>query len=292
MFATFRRILTACLTLAASPLAANAATVSDAMPRFVAEATADVTVPIPAPPPPPGAGAEMYTAGRYRYVVQPSLSVFLNPDTSKPHPAIVMIPGGGYAELNWRGLVLHSVAVLHSRGFTVIGVKYRLDAATESSRRADAVADVRSAMILVHQHASEWNIDPKRIGVLGQSAGANAALNFLSEAGADPASAAILPAFGVMLSPWPSGQEPGAFSFPAKTPLFIASARDDRTAPESFAAALASEAAATNPNDLFYVSETGGHSAFTIGAKPPGHDWTLEFIPWYQKLFGPLGANG
>jgi len=292
MFATIGRILTVCVALAASPFAANAAAVQGAAPPLLAEATADVTVPIPAPPPPPGIQAELYQNGRFRYVAQPSLSVFLNPDRSKPHPAILLIPGGGYGELNWRGLVLHSVAVLQSRGFTVLGLKYRLVARGIPNRRADAVADLRSAMILIHQHASEWNIDPKRIGVLGQSSGANAALNFLSEAGSDPAAASFLPAFGVLLSPWPAGQDPGAFSFSAKTPLFIASAMDDHTAPESFAAALASEAAATNPNDLFYVNQTGGHGAFTVGAKPPGHDWTIEFIPWYQKLFGPLGTSG
>jgi acetyl esterase/lipase len=246
----------------------------------------DVTLPIPAPPAPPGTPAETFVKGHFRHVSQPALYVYLNPDTTKLHPAVILCPGGSFVALDWHGVVLHNIPWFRSHGFTVLGLKYSLVAPGMARRRIEATAELERALALVRQHAAEWRINPALIGALGVSAGATTLLDVLSAATTDPAVTAVAPAFAILLSPAAAHQDISEFVFSAKTPpLFIASARDDRAAPEIFARTLAQNAQAQGANVLYYAIDQGGHGAFVIGSKLPGRDWTPTFLPWFGKIF-------
>jgi acetyl esterase/lipase len=82
------------------------------------------------------------------------------------HPAVLVFPGGGYSILAIDKEGTEVAEWLNRNGFSAFVVKYRVP-----KNRDGAFADGQRAMRLVRLHAKEWRIDPKRIGVIGFSAG-------------------------------------------------------------------------------------------------------------------------
>ena len=89
--------------------------------------------------------------------------------------AVVVFPGGGY---NILAIDLEGTEVcdwLTAAGINCVLLKYRVPGTGPYPKAPAAVEDAQRALGLVRQHAAEWGIDPKRIGVLGFSAGAHLA---------------------------------------------------------------------------------------------------------------------
>jgi acetyl esterase/lipase len=89
--------------------------------------------------------------------------------------AVVVFPGGGY---NILAIDLEGTEVcdwLNSAGVNCILLKYRVPFTGPYPKSSAALQDAQRALGLVRQHAAEWKIDPKRVGVLGFSAGAHLA---------------------------------------------------------------------------------------------------------------------
>jgi acetyl esterase/lipase len=83
------------------------------------------------------------------------------------------MPGGGHVEL-WMDHEGYNVAAyLAGHGIAVFMLKYRLARTPGSTYTVerDSLADAGRAIRLVRSRASEWHIDPDRVGVLGFSAG-------------------------------------------------------------------------------------------------------------------------
>jgi acetyl esterase/lipase len=84
---------------------------------------------------------------------------------------VVVFPGGGYSIL---AIDLEGTEVcdwLNSVGVTCVLLKYRVPDSGPYPKSSAALQDAQRAMGLVREHATEWGIDPNRIGVLGFSAG-------------------------------------------------------------------------------------------------------------------------
>lgn len=87
--------------------------------------------------------------------------------------AMVVFPGGGYEIL---AIDLQGTEIcdwLTSRGITAVLLKYRVPS-RESGPYGESTAalqDAQRAIGLVRLHATEWQIDPHKIGVIGFSAG-------------------------------------------------------------------------------------------------------------------------
>ncbi|HEY3969576.1 MAG TPA: alpha/beta hydrolase, partial [Planctomycetaceae bacterium] len=87
--------------------------------------------------------------------------------------AIIVAPGGGHRQLVWGSEGTDIAAWLNSLGVTAVVLKYRL-AQTPGYKYAvekEALADTQRAIRIVRARASEWKIDPARVGLLGFSAG-------------------------------------------------------------------------------------------------------------------------
>lgn len=85
--------------------------------------------------------------------------------------AVVICPGGGYGGLV-TGAEGHGIATwLNSHGITGIVLEYRLP----KGRAMVPLLDAQRAMRTVRSRAGEWSIDPKRIGIIGFSAGGHLA---------------------------------------------------------------------------------------------------------------------
>jgi endo-1,4-beta-xylanase len=101
-------------------------------------------------------------------VHNPSIEVHLAPPDKANGMAIIVSPGGGNTKL-MVGLEGTDIAAwLNSLGISAFIERYRL---RPYGSGTDALADTQRSIRLVRASASEWNIDPKRIGIMGFSAG-------------------------------------------------------------------------------------------------------------------------
>ena len=92
--------------------------------------------------------------------------------------AVVVIPGGGHAEL-WMDHEGYRVArFLADHGIAAFVLKYRLarQPGSHYTVEGDELADAQRAVQIVRSRAQEWHISPHRIGVMGFSAGGELAL--------------------------------------------------------------------------------------------------------------------
>lgn len=91
---------------------------------------------------------------------------------------MIVIPGGGHAEL-WMDHEGYNVAeFLNAHGVAAFVLKYRLAHENGSTYTVEgnSLPDVQRAIWLVRSRAREWGIDTERVGVMGFSAGGHLAV--------------------------------------------------------------------------------------------------------------------
>ncbi|HEX4084103.1 MAG TPA: alpha/beta hydrolase [Chthoniobacteraceae bacterium] len=107
---------------------------------------------------------------RVTNVSVPTLTIFAAPNAGGAAPAMIICPGGGYSYTVVDKEGSEIAAWLNANGITGLVLKYRAP-----HNRDGAMQDVQRALSLTRAHAAEWKIDPKRLGVIGFSAGGNLA---------------------------------------------------------------------------------------------------------------------
>jgi acetyl esterase/lipase len=108
-------------------------------------------------------------------VSAPTMTYYAPKVASGPAPAVVVFPGGGYQIL---AIDLEGTEVcdwLNGAGIACVLLKYRVPNSGPYPKSPAALQDAQRALGLVRQKAAEWKIDPKRLGVLGFSAGGHLA---------------------------------------------------------------------------------------------------------------------
>jgi len=159
-------------------------------------------------------------------VHHPSITPYLPSKENSTGAAVIVVPGGGHIEL-WMDHEGYRVAQwLSDHGVAAFVLKYRLARAKDSTYTIEGneLADIQRAIRLVRSRATEWRLDPERIGVMGFSAGGQLAALASNKydagnaAAADPIErASSRPAFQALLYPGiPQGlvltkQTPAAF---------------------------------------------------------------------------------
>ncbi|MFL5581018.1 MAG: alpha/beta hydrolase fold domain-containing protein [Gemmatimonadaceae bacterium] len=121
-------------------------------------------------------------------------------------PLVVLLHGGGW-EGGGRGSMDDEMLLLAAQGYAAATVSYRLTSAGRNVFPA-AVQDVRCAVRWLRANAARYGIDPRRVGVLGFSAGGHLAsilgvgadLGALDEGGPACAEAAESPAVQAVVS--------------------------------------------------------------------------------------------
>lgn len=238
-----------------------------------------------------------------RNVTQPTLTAYLPDPALANGTSIIVCPGGGF----------HILAIEHegnavaqwlaARGVTAFVLKYRLlptddnfvnalaDIFADRQRtmqrllpiRPFALADGNQALRLVRAHATEWGLDPHKIGVIGFSAGGRL-LATLLEAG-DPANQPNFAAF-IYGGLWEE------FPAPAKAPpLFIAAADDDAWSAPLCVRLYQLWKAGGHPAEM-HIYAKGGHGFGLRQQGLPTDQWIERFGEWLHLQGLISGAVG
>ena len=228
-------------------------------------------------------------------VSKPTLSVFKPAAEKDTGAAVLVCPGGGYHIL---ALDLEGTEVcewLNSIGVTGVLLKYRVPKRPGLEKDAVAIQDAQRAMGLVRQHAGDWGLDARRLGVLGFSAGGHlsAALSTRFERRSyAPVDAAdqlsCRPDFAVLIYPgYLSVKEQGdrvAADLPLSTntpPMFLAMSQDDPVRVENVLQFGAALQAAKVPFEL-HVYPTGGHGYGLRRTENPVTSWPDRTADWMR----------
>jgi acetyl esterase/lipase len=224
--------------------------------------------------------------------------------------AIVICPGGGYGGLVTKGEGHGIAAWLNAHGIAGIVLEYRLPA----GRPYVPLLDAQRALRTVRANAAQWKIDPKKVGIIGFSAGGHlastATVHF--DAGEGKTTDTISressrPDFSILIYPvismdvgvhrgskknlmgeTPAADLPEYFSTQKHVkagtpPAFLAHALDDKVVDiENSRMFFAAQQKAGLPTRLVELPN-GGHGL--NGYKGPSWDkWQAEALVWLKEI--------
>jgi acetyl esterase/lipase len=212
-------------------------------------------------------------------------------------PAIVVFPGGGYHIL---AIDLEGTEVcdwLNASGLACVLLKYRVPDSGPYPKSPAALQDAQRAVGLVRQHADEWGVDPKRVGVLGFSAGGHLAAALSTHFDRrlyDPVDAAddlsCRPDFAVVIYPgYLALQDQNMATNPeikptAETPpTIIVQAEDDPVHVENATNYFLQLKNAKVPAELHIYAE-GGHGYGLRRTSQPVTAWPLLVEKWLHTI--------
>lgn len=236
-------------------------------------------------------------------VSRPTLSVFLPPAGKANGTAVIICPGGGYGVLCIQREGDEVARAFNKLGITAFVLKYRLpDDRIMKDKSTGPLQDAQQAIRLVRQQAARWHIDPKKIGIMGFSAGGHLA----STAGTHFGQAVDLrPDFMVLVYPVISfkdsighkgsrdnllGKAPSAaqvrlysneYQVTASTPpAYIVHAGDDRVVPVANSLRFYEALQQQGVRAALHIYEKGDHGFLS---QPPFEEWFGRCIFWMKQ---------
>ncbi len=236
---------------------------------------------------------------RLTNITKPTLTVFRPAKDKDTGAAVLIAPGGGYNILAWDLEGEEVAAWLNSIGVTGIVLKYRVPRRPDQPKDQPpigALQDAQRSLSLVRSKAKEWGIDPKRIGMLGFSAGGHltawAATNYekrsyepvdkMDEASCRPDFAVLIYPGGVIRRD--SGQLAPEIHVSEKTPpCFLAQASDDPVNAENCIQIYLALKHAKVPADL-HIYATGGHGFGLRPSDKPCSTWPKRCEEWLRAM--------
>ena len=230
---------------------------------------------------------------RVQNVSVPTLTVFEPAADKKNGAALVIAPGGGYNILAWDLEGTEVAEWANSLGVTAFVLKYRVPRREGDTANKLPLMDAQRAMSLVRSKASDYGLDPARIGMLGFSAGGNlTAMTCLKfgERQYDKQDAvdevSCRPDFGVLIYPAYLVDKDGQLkpeNVPTKDvpPMFFAHALDDGITPDS-SIAMTRALKAVGVHAELHVYDGGGHGFGLRDSKFPAHTWPARAGEWLE----------
>ncbi len=226
----------------------------------------------------------------------PTLSVYKPAKEIDSGTAVVICPGGGHNILAFNHEGTETAEWLATMGVTGIVLKYRVPTRTpDGDRWKGAVQDAQRAISLVRSQAAEWGLDPKRIGILGFSAGGETAglASYFSERQYAPMDAvdevSSRPDFAMLIYPayFEKKGEPTKLREDVKIskeapPTFLVHAWDDPVTVFS-SLHIATELRKVNVPTELHVYATGGHGYGMRDTGEPVNSWPQRAGDWLKR---------
>ena len=233
-----------------------------------------------------------------RSINNPSVTVFPAPKDKANGTAVIVAPGGGFRELVFNAEGRQPAAFLNNLGITVFALKYRLPKQENSPYSVQNVReDAYRAIRLVRSRAVDFHIDPRRIGVLGFSAGGAVVMMVAFDKGdGDPKAADPIdrengrPNFEMIVYP---GGEPPAVVPHDTGPAFLVAANDDEYGCDKVALELLQKFKAANVSVEAHFLAQGKH-AFNMGDRSKYaavRGWPQRMADWLEDR-GLLSQQG
>lgn len=247
-------------------------------------------------------------------VRKPTLTVF---EPAKPNGAsLLMTPGGGYKWVVMDKEGYECAERFAAAGVTVYVASYRLPGDGWTAGSAVALQDAQRALRLVRARAAAKGLDPKRVGVMGFSAGGHVAgclslmwdrpvytpADAIDTQSARPDSSVLVypvatlsPPFAHvgsrerMFGPTPTPEQERAWSLetnarPDAPPTFLLHAADDASVPVENSLRLEAALRAAKVSTELHVFEEGGHGfGLRFARGKPVEAWPDLVLAWWRR---------
>ncbi|MGJ7030047.1 alpha/beta hydrolase [Niabella hirudinis] len=249
---------------------------------------------------------------RINSVSVPTITVYRPAKALRNGPAVIICPGGGYAILAVSHEGVQVAKAFNEWGVTAFVLKYRLpDDRIMEDKSIGPLQDAERAVQWVREHAKEYQVDPRKVGIMGFSAGGHLAATLSTHYAetliSNPKKISLRPDFSVLVYPVISftdslmhrgsrdrliGKSPSAemirkysneLQVNKKTPpAFLVHAKDDKGVPwqnsQHYYEALRVHKIAAQ---VFYY-EKGGHG-FGMNNKTSELKWMDVLKNWMKK---------
>jgi acetyl esterase/lipase len=238
---------------------------------------------------------------RHTNISRPRLSVYEPPaDVKRTGAAVIVVPGGGFGMLADEHEGSEAAEWLAQHGIVAFLLAHRTPTNKHTAPHAGPVQDLQKAVIEVRRRAAEYQVDPKKVGVLGFSAGGQVALIAATNERKFPGEAATeshKPDFLLVIYPYQI-YDTVTKSLRAEIhvdaglpPTFIAQMGDDTGSLAQGSTLLYLDLVNRKVPAEIHIYEKGGHG-FGMRARPGATgptDWQLRAVDWL-KLHGDIAA--
>jgi acetyl esterase/lipase len=236
---------------------------------------------------------------RVTNVTEPTLTVYRPAPPITPNgTAVLVCPGGGYGILAIEHEGTQVCDWLNSLGVTAVLLKYRVPV-RDKTPGYEPLQDAQRAIGIVRQNALHWGINPKRVGILGFSAGGHLSVMASLHANertypTDPALdvADATPNFLIPIYPaYLVGRDdtftllPSVQVTPASPPICLVHAHDDNGVTSASASALLymEYKKLKLPAEL-HIFSSGGHGFGMRQSEKPVAQWPQRVGEWMRTM--------
>ena len=229
-------------------------------------------------------------------VSKPTITLYPAPADKASGAAVIVAPGGGYGILASKHEGTDVCTWLNEIGVTAVLLKYRVPRRMNLEKHHAPMQDAQRAVSLVRSKATEWKIDPKRIGMLGFSAGGHLTATVITSDGSvsfpkeDVDKHSPIPDFGLLIYPAylkndkdPNTLVPEVSVDKDTPPTFVVIAHGDTRFTEG--AALFYLAMQRAKRDCeFHVYGKGGHGYGMKDIPERVGEWNTQASGWIKEM--------
>ena len=236
-------------------------------------------------------------------------------------PAVIVCPGGSYSWLDMKTEGREVAQWLQANGISAFVLKYRVQGIVpyithsrllfKGHQYPDALYDLQRAIQYVREHATEYNINPNKVGVMGFSAGGHLALmsgihnsQFIIHNGCPSFIAAIYPVVSMshpdthkrsrraLLGEYRKRDKAMRDSLSIEKhitkdcpPVFLVNCKDDPVVKYHNSELLDSALTAQGISHRYIQYSTGGHGFGASETKGTAESraWKDEFLNWVKE---------
>jgi len=244
-------------------------------------------------------------------ITEPTLGIYLPAKETANGTAVIICPGGGYHGLVMKREGWDVAENMNKLGVAAFVLKYRLPSdVSMKDKSIGPLQDAQRAIQIVRERASEWNIDPHKIGIMGFSAGghlASTAETHFSKYYIDnPKQTNLRPDFAILVYPVISfqdslthkgsrdaliGKNPSIENIklfsnelqvsPQTPPTFLIQAEDDKTVSVKNSIAFFLALLQNQVPAGLHIFPTGGHG---FPLEPARSDWFGYCTSWMKEI--------